>query len=71
MRHLVRADTVFLFVCSAVAAIAVNHTRASSGVIYLLGLAVVAVNVGLLLHREGIDVRRTIYNPFRGHRRKS
>jgi hypothetical protein len=70
MIRLVRADTVFLFILSAVAGIAASHIRASSGVIYLIGLAVVAANVGLLLRREGINVRHTVHNPFASRRRK-
>jgi hypothetical protein len=71
MRHLVRADTVFLFVLSAVAAIAVDHAHANSGAIYLIGLILVAATVGLLLRREGIKVTRTIHNPFRARHGKS
>jgi hypothetical protein len=45
--------------------------RASIGVVYLILFVLVVVNVCLVAREEGIDVRRTIYNPFRGRRRKS
>jgi hypothetical protein len=70
MKRIVRSNVGVQLAMASIAFAIAALIDASAGVVYLIGLAIVAVNIGLLAHEEGIDIRRTVYNPFRALRRK-